>query len=143
MCLYQIANWLAKGRYQGFDNHKKGRRRPQPKTIMSDTTSSVVSSVTGAPVITEEALSNWEETAKRVAKDDVFGKMQFVVAHKVMEAGGTVMKVVMKKLGVNHNSQEAIQFWNKTGKKIVERHINRRRQVVMSVVKKRFIGKAK
>lgn len=142
MCLYQIANWLAKGRYQGFDNHKKGRR-PQPKIIMSDTTSSVVSSVTGAPVITEEALSNWEETATRVAKDDVFGKMQFVVAHKVMKSGGTVMKVVMKKLGVNHNSQEAIQFWNKTGKKIVERHINRRRQVVMSVVKKRFIGKAK
>ncbi len=91
--------------------------------------------------MSDETMTNYEDTARRIAKSHVFGKLQFIAKQEVMATNGTVMKVVIQKLGMHHSDERAILFWNKKGKKIVEKTINCHRQAVMGIVKKCFIGR--
>jgi hypothetical protein len=91
---------------------------------------------------TEEFYRRLTDSVKRLAKEMVFSGMQFVMNDKVLEAGGTYFKIVMKAAGASSTDTLTERYWNSLGKKVVEKTINRQRQAVVLRVKKRFAGKS-
>jgi hypothetical protein len=86
-------------------------------------------------------IEEWKENAAECVRNDLFSKKQFLVNDGELDMGGTIQKIVAKKLNIT-NEKRMILFWNEGGgRETVRNTFRKKRQLAQNGMKSAFKGK--
>jgi hypothetical protein len=91
--------------------------------------------------LTKSTLEEWKVTAAECVRNDLFNKKQFLVNDKELDMGGTIQRLIAKKLNITDENRMII-FWNKGGgRETVRNAFRKKRQAAQNAMKLAFRGK--
>jgi hypothetical protein len=90
--------------------------------------------------LTPSTTEEWKETAAECVRNDLFSKKQFLVNDAEPDMGGTIQKIVARKLNIT-NEKRMVIFWNEGGGRETARNMFRKkRQSAQNGMKLAFKG---
>jgi hypothetical protein len=91
--------------------------------------------------LSRSTTEEWKETAAESVRNDLFSKKQFLANNGQLDMGGTVEKIVARKLNTTKEKRMVI-FWNQGGgRETVRNTFRKKRQSAQNGVKLAFKGK--
>jgi hypothetical protein len=90
--------------------------------------------------LTPSTTEEWKETAAECVRNDLFSKKQFLVNDAELDMGGTIQKIVARKLNMT-NEKRMVIFWNEGGgRETVRNTFRKKRQSAQNGMKLAFKG---
>ena len=64
--------------------------------------------------LTQGTIEEWKETAVECVRNEMFNKKQFLVNDRELDMGGTIQKLIARKLNITNHKRMSI-FWEEGG----------------------------